>query len=136
MFTSVGTRATSAYKRVSIETSVDGASPHQLVSLLYRALLRHLGEARAALARGDIAVKGQEIGRAVRILDEGLKGSLNDAQGGDIAANLRNVYSYCVRNLTIANLKNDLSKLDEVVELITPIAQAWDEMSVTGNLAS
>jgi flagellar protein FliS len=128
MFTSVSTRATSAYKRVSIETSVDGASPHQLVSLLFGALQRHLGGARAALARGDIAVKGQEIGRAVRILDEGLKGSLNDAQGGEIAANLRNVYSYSVRCLTIANLKNDLSKLDEVIELITPIAQAWEQI--------
>lgn len=128
MFTSVSTRATSAYKRVSIETSVDGASPHQLVSLLFVALLRHLGGARNALARGDISVKGQEIGRAVRILDEGLKGSLNDEQGGEIAANLRNVYSYCVRCLTIANLKNDLSKLDEVVELMTPIAQAWEQI--------
>jgi flagellar protein FliS len=57
-----------------------------------------------------------------------LKGSLNDEQGGEIAANLRNVYSYCVRCLTIANLKNDLSKLDEVVELMTPIAQAWEQI--------
>ena len=125
MFTPVSSRAASAYQRINIETSVDGADPHQLVALLYEALLRAIAAARTALARGDIAAKGAEIGKAVRILEEGLKAGLNVEAGGEVALNLRGVYAYCVGRLTQANLKNDDARLVEVLALIEPIAQAW-----------
>lgn len=129
MFSSVSTRAASAYQRVGIETSIDGASPHHLVTLLFDALLHALACARQALARGDIAQKGAEIGKAVRILDEGLKAGLNESQGGEVAANLRGVYGYSIWCLTQANLKNDDAKLVEVVGLIEPVADAWKQMN-------
>ncbi|MDH5206494.1 MAG: flagellar export chaperone FliS [Hylemonella sp.] len=128
MFTPVSTRAASAYKQVNIETAVDGASPHQLVRLLFDALLQSLMTARAAMARDDTVVKGREIGKAVRIIEEGLKAGLNDAQGGEVAANLRGVYSYVVRCLTQANLHNEAAKLDEAIELLQPIAEAWKQI--------
>jgi flagellar secretion chaperone FliS len=127
MFTPVSTRAASAYKRVSVETSVDGASPHQLVNLLFDALLQSLAQARAALQRGDQPVKGAQLGKAVRLIEEGLKCALDDA-GGEVAGNLRTVYSYAVRCLTEANLKNDLDKVTEVIELFEPIADAWKQI--------
>jgi len=129
MFTPVSTRAASAYKKVGLETSVDSANPHQLVRLLFDALLQSLSAARAALARGDIAAKGQEIGRSVRILEEGLIAGLNQPQGGEISANLRGVYGYSVRALTQANLKNDDARLAEVIGLIEPIADAWKQIA-------
>ena len=54
MFTSVNSRAASAYKRVAVETSVQGADPHTLVGLLYDALLQSIAQARGAMSRGDI----------------------------------------------------------------------------------
>ncbi len=128
MFTSVSSRSASAYKRVSVETGVDQANPHQLVNMLFEALLQHIGSARAALNRGDIATKGQEIVKAVRILDEGLKPALNLAQGGDLAANLNGLYGYCVLRLTQANLHNDNAALAEVIKVIEPLAQAWKQI--------
>ena len=38
MFTPVSMRSANAYKTIGVETSVSGASPHQLVSLLFDAL--------------------------------------------------------------------------------------------------
>jgi len=128
MFTPVSTRAASAYKRVGIETSVDGASPHQLVVLLFDALMSSLTMARAAMARGDIEVKGREIIKAVRLIEEGLKVGLDVEHGGEIAANLHGVYSYAVRCLTQANLKNDESQVVEVIQLIEPLADAWKQI--------
>jgi len=127
MFTPVSTRAASAYKRVSVETSVDGASPHQLVNLLFDALLQSLSLARAALERGDQTLKCEQLGKAVRLIEEGLKAALDDA-GGEVAGNLRTVYSYAVRCLTEANLKNDIEKVREVIGLIEPIADAWKQI--------
>ncbi|WP_422832073.1 flagellar export chaperone FliS [Variovorax sp. HJSM1_2] len=129
MFTSVSTRSASAYKRVAVQTSIDGASPHQLIGLLYDGLLESLGKARVAIERGDVEVKGKEIGRSVRILEEGLKASLNDDMGGELAVNLRGVYNYSILRLTEANLKNDSALVGEVSKLITTVSDAWKSIN-------
>ncbi|MDO9033464.1 MULTISPECIES: flagellar export chaperone FliS [Hydrogenophaga] len=128
MFTSVNSRAASAYKRVAVETSVQGADPHTLVGLLYDALLQSIAQARGAMSRGDIETKGAALGKAVRITEEGLKAGLNLQQGGDLAANLQQLYNYCVVRLTQANLRNDPKPLEEVTQLIEPLAQSWQQI--------
>lgn len=128
MFTSISSRAASAYKRVGVQTSVEGANPHQLVNMLFVALLASMASARAAIVRGDIEGKGRDIGKAVRILEEGLLSSLNKDDGGDVAANLAGVYSYCSRCLTQANLRNNEAKVSEAIALIEPIADAWKQI--------
>ncbi len=128
MFTPVSTRAASAYHRVGVETSVNSADPHQLVSLLFDALLQALGSARNALQRKDIATKCRDISRAVRLLEEGLTASLDEAQGGELAANLSALYDYCVRRLTQANAENDVAKIEEVIHLIEPLASGWKQI--------
>ena len=55
MFTSVNTRAASTYKRVAVDTGVQTADPHQLVSLLFDALIQSLNLARGAMERRDVA---------------------------------------------------------------------------------
>lgn len=128
MYTPVSSRAASAYRQVGVQSGVDGASPHMLIKMLFDGLIQSLNAARGALQRGDIAEKGRQIGKSVRILEEGLKGGLNPAQGGEIARNLAALYDYCVSRLTLANLRNDMALVEEVVSLITPVAQSWSEI--------
>ena len=128
MFTSVSQRSASAYQRVSVETAVSEASPHQLVNMMLEGFLQTVGAARAALGRGDIPAKGRQIMKAVRIIDEGLKPALNLEQGGDLAKNLNGLYGYCVLRLTQANLNNDDAALADVARIIQPIAQGWKEI--------
>lgn len=130
MFTPVSARAASAYKRVGAQTGVEGASPHRIICLLFEALQVSLYAARGAIARGDIEGKGQAIGKAVRILDEGLKSSLDTEAGGDLALNLQGVYNYSILRLTKANLTNDAALVDEVVQLIAPVFDAWKSIAV------
>ncbi|HSV54800.1 MAG TPA: flagellar export chaperone FliS [Burkholderiaceae bacterium] len=126
MFSPAGSRAASAYKKVGIETSVDGADPHRLVALLFDALLQALANARAAMERGDTQRKGEQIVRAVRFLEEGLKAGLNTANEDELVLNLRGVYDYSIARLTQANFRNDMKLLDEVIGLIEPLADAWN----------
>jgi flagellar protein FliS len=128
MYTSVNMRSANAYRNVGVETAVSGADPHQLVGLLYQALMQSLGAAKLSLMAGDIPGKGKAIVRAVRLIEEGLKAGLNDAKGGELAVNLRGLYDYCILVLTEANLKNDVKKVDEVIGLVQPVAQAWSEI--------
>lgn len=132
MFASVSTRSAAAYKRVDVETSISTADPHKLVTLLFDALLRALGGARLAMQGGDIPLKGRQIGIAVRILEEGLIAPLNLEEGGELAANLQELYRYCVTRVTLANVRNDVAALDEVSRLIELVAGGWKQIDGQG----
>ncbi len=134
MFTQIGARPASAYKKVGVETSVGRASPHDLVNMLFDALLLALSSARASMQRDDIKGKCQQIVSAVRILEEGLKCSLNLEKGGPLAANLNDLYGYCVIRLTQANARNDDAALAEVIALIEPVANGWKEIGAVSNV--
>ena len=132
MFTSVATRSASAYKRASIEASVDQADPHQLVNLLFEALQRAIGSAKLHMQAGDIPGKCKQVSNAISIIEEGLKAPLDLQKGGEIAANLNALYEYCVTRLVMANARNDSAILDEVSRLIEPIASGWKQIQGAG----
>lgn len=128
MFSPVSARSANAYQRVGVETEVAQADPHRLVMMLFDGLLSNVAAARGALVRGDIKAKCQHVGNAVRILEDGLKGTLNLAEGGEIAQNLQRLYDFCVMRLTQANARNDDAIFKEVIEVITPIADGWKQI--------
>lgn len=128
MFTPVSMRSANTYKSVGLETSITGANPHQLVGLLFDGLLQALATGKGAILSGDIPVKGRAISRAVRILEEGLKAGLDANKGGELASNLRRLYDYCIIRTSEANLRNDAARLDEVIGLIKPVADSWNQI--------
>ncbi len=135
MFTPISMRSANSYRSVAIETSVSSADPHELVSLLFEALLQSLVAAKAAIGSGDLQGKGRSIGKAVRIIEEGLKAGLDDARGGELAANLRALYDFSILRITEANLHGDAAAIDEVIRAIQPVAEGWRQIrgQVAGN---
>lgn len=126
MFASAVSRSAShAYRSVGMETSVSSASPHRLVAMLFDGLIDALARARGAMQAGQIADKGLAIGHAVRIVEEGLRSSLNLDDGGAVAADLNRLYGYVALRLTHANLHNDAAALQECSDLIEPVRSAW-----------
>lgn len=117
------------YSRVGVETSVVDASPHKLVALLFDGFFESIARAKAALAAGQVETKGQEIGRAVRIVEEGLKASLDLKAGGGLATDLGELYVYVTLRLTQANLRNDAAALDECQALMQPLRDAWSAIA-------
>ena len=109
-----------------IATSVDGATPHRLVSLLYRSIAGEIAAARGAIARADIAEKGRAIAHAVRMIEEGLRAPLDLHAGGALALDLRGLYQYLVHRLTLANLKSDDALLAECASLVEVLRDGWD----------
>jgi flagellar protein FliS len=118
-------RKTALYQQVGAETQISTASPHALTLIMFDSLISSLRQARLALDSGSIEDKGRHVGLASRIIDEGLKASLNLQDGGDIALNLRDLYDYSQVRLLKANRHNDAALLDEVIDLIAPLRDAW-----------
>jgi flagellar secretion chaperone FliS len=113
-----------AYRTVGVETGVAGATPHQLVTMLFDGFNDAVAQAKSAMAQGQIEAKCKALTRAARIVDEGLKAPL-DAAGGALTDNLSALYGYVALRLTQANLSNDVGALDECVKLLEPVRSAW-----------
>jgi flagellar protein FliS len=114
-----------AYQRTAIEVRASEADPHQLVSMLFDGFFESLAQARGAIRQNELATKGRAIGRAVAIVDEGLRAALDLQQGGPLARDLHDLYAYVTLRLTRANLACDESALDECAALMQPLAEAW-----------
>ena len=114
----------SQYSSVNSYTGVTDASPHQLVQMLLDGALGKLSVVKGLMDRGETAKKGEVIGQAISIIG-GLRSSLDLSKGGEIAANLDNLYEYMERQLIQANLKNDLTIINEVISLLLEIKTAW-----------
>ncbi|MEQ8493181.1 MAG: flagellar export chaperone FliS [Gammaproteobacteria bacterium] len=116
--------AVDQYARLSLRTDIESASPHRLILMLLEGGIEKIRAARLALQRGGIADKGANISWAISIID-GLRASLNLEQGGQLAANLDNLYDYMARTLVEANLHNDPARLDVVENLMQEIRAGW-----------
>ncbi|MDN3919777.1 flagellar export chaperone FliS [Roseateles violae] len=117
--------ASKFYHQTSVQTGLEAASPHQLVVMLFDGLVDAIAQARGAIAADNVELKCRAIGRALRIVDEGLKGALDMKAGGDLAADLSALYSFVIQRLTDANLHSDEAALEECKRVITPIREAW-----------
>lgn len=120
-----------AYAQVGKETGVLAASPHKLITMLYEGAIKAIDQAAVHMAAGDIEKKGEAVAKAVQIILVGLRASLNQEAGGDLAANLDSLYDYMARRLFEANIKNDPEMLAEVRTLLLDIKGAWDEIGDT-----
>ncbi|HBQ68362.1 MAG TPA: flagellar protein FliS [Leclercia adecarboxylata] len=125
MYTKSGIQA---YAQVSVESAVLSASPHQLVVLLFDGALSAMKKAIILIEQGDIPGKGQALGKAINIISNGLQSGLNHEIGGELTTNLDSLYDYMTRRLLQANIHNDIDAINEVMELLSNIADAWKEI--------
>lgn len=115
----------SVYAKVGVETDVLAADPHKLIAMLFEGADVAIGKALQQMASRDIAGKGASISKAINIIENGLRASLDLKAGGEIAANLAALYEYMVTRLLEANLKNSTELLEEVRRLLGELRGAW-----------
>lgn len=113
------------YQHVNTHAQAVEATPHRLIQMLMEGGLTRLAQARGAMERGQVALKGELIGKAIGIIG-GLRNGLDLNAGGELAENLDNLYEYMVMRLLEANLKNVSEPLDEVACLLRNVKTGWD----------
>jgi|TARA_A100001518_G_C1227228_1_gene80044 flagellar protein FliS len=113
------------YQTVNVNAQVSEADPHRLIQMLMDGGLQRIAQAKGALQHGNLPLKGERIGKALGIIG-GLRDALNAEKGGELALNLDRLYAFMQDRLTQANLKNDVSMLDEVADLLREVKAGWD----------
>jgi flagellar protein FliS len=117
-----------AYTQVNMEARVANADPHLLILMLFDGALMSVSTASHQMEMGDIAGKGLSISRAIDIIGNGLKVSLDLEAGGDLSQRLYGLYDYMCARLLHANSQNDRAALQEISHLLGELKGAWEEI--------
>lgn len=109
------------------KTQVTTASPERLVLLTYQALRRFLHGAIERLAQGDREGFHNHLLKAQDAIKE-LQVALDFEQGGEIAQNLWQIYSFVNSQLIRANVQKRVEPIEAVLPIIEELLAAWTEV--------
>jgi flagellar protein FliS len=121
-----------AYKGAQSETNDKG----KLILVTYDVAIKH---AKLALEVFDDKKKIEERAKHIfKIQDalEELQVSLNMDAGGEIAANLFNLYSYMFSVTIDANIHSDKAKMEEVLKFLETLREAWAQANLKSKAES
>ncbi|WP_370613085.1 flagellar export chaperone FliS [Escherichia coli] len=127
-------KGTQAYAQIGVESAVMSASQQQLVTMLFDGVLSALVRARLFMQDNNQQGKGVSLSKAINIIENGLRVSLDEESKDELTQNLIALYSYMVRRLLQANLRNDVSAVEEVEALMRNIADACKESLLSPSL--
>lgn len=118
-------KSTDHYRQAGVLSEVAVADPYRIIQLLFEGALERIAVGRGAMLQGNVAKKGEQIGKAINIVD-GLRGVLDHEAGGELAERLDSLYEYMSYQLLQANLNDDPALLDEVTKLLREVKAGWD----------
>ncbi len=123
------------YHAVRSQGQITDASPARLVQIMFEHILSQLATAQGCMERiennlplNELKLKCKAMGKALRLIGQ-LDATLDMEKGGQIAANLHNLYLYMLSRLTTANATNDPQLVVEVAGLVRTIKIGWDQIT-------
>jgi flagellar secretion chaperone FliS len=109
-----------AYKRASV-TTID---QNKLIVMLYDGAIKHITMGIQRMQSKDIEKTHHHLVKAKSIISE-LMSSLNEEKGGEIAQNLKSLYSYMFSQLIDANVNKTTEPAMTVLNLLKELREAW-----------
>ena len=111
------------YRKNQISTSSQG----RLILMMYEGAIKFTSLAVESMAKGDVANQGKFIQKAHDIVNE-LSLALDFKKGGDVVPRLESLYQFALSQLTLANIKSDKKPLQAVLNILTPLLEAWTQL--------
>lgn len=106
------------------QNSIMTASPEELTLMLYNGAIKFINLGKLHIENKEIEKANNAIKRAQDIITE-LNNTLD--MNYEISHNLGSIYTFILEKLLDANIKKDISFLDEVLPLIEEIRDTWKE---------
>lgn len=101
--------------------------PLDLIILLHDSAIESLQRAILYINKGDESEKIEHISKSIAII-EGLLTSLDFNEGGNVAFNLQRVYAHILKELAIANIRDDVRRIKYVKDVIKELKRAWRQI--------
>ena len=116
------------YRLNEVATSSQG----KLIIMMYEGALKFVTLAIEGVDAKDLSKKGTYINKTHDIINE-LSCALDMNKGGDVAHKLESLYQFILHQLTLANIKSDRKALESIVNVLTPLMEAWKELLAKSN---
>jgi flagellar protein FliS len=116
--------ARARYQAVDVSSQVEGASPHQLVGILFDQLIQSIDTMLAAQRAGNRAKMIERQSKASMILIT-LETTLDYQAGGDLAINLALVYREGRRLIQLGGRTSTPEPVEEARAMLSEIVDAW-----------
>ena len=123
----MGLKGIQAYKKGSLKQDLSTADPHKITLMLMQGALEKMAMAKGSIERKEFESKALHLSKATSILVN-LRETIDLELKSEVGENLYALYDYMVRRLTDANIQNSLKIMDEVINLMLPIKNAWAEI--------
>ena len=104
------------------------ASPARLVAMLYDRAISLLTEVVDAIQYDDIERRWRANKKATDVIYH-LWETLDMEQGGDVAANLHQLYGFMIKRLLAVDMDNNAEAAREVIRLLDPLRKSWHQMA-------
>lgn len=107
---------------------VNGASPVQLVVMLYDGALRFMEAGKHAVVNKNLEKQNYYIQKAQRIVTE-LMATLDMERGGEVAKNLFALYGYVLNELVTANIEDKTEPIDRAIRVFSELRESWAQIA-------
>ena len=113
------------YKKLEVTS----ANRLKLILMVYDAAIASLKQAIDSHKRNDTIKRNRFISWAQLIISE-LNNALNMEQGKDISEPLSKIYYFLNRHLNEVHTGNDIHKVNQSLNILSNLRDAWKEISV------
>lgn len=113
-----------AYAATKTDTSIQEASPHKLIALLFERMSSAIALARGHHARGDFEAKARELNKLVDIVSY-LAQIIDEERDAKVTQSLKVAYSAVVARALEAGASGLDEHYDDVQKAIANLSSAW-----------
>lgn len=117
-----------AYRQLDIESQVLGASPHQLIQLLFSGAKASLKQAQICHSAGDKAGGSRALAKCINII-VALSEALRFDVQSDLPYQLESLYTYMQSRLLSCQQHYSADKCTEVYGLLETLAAGWADIA-------
>ncbi len=104
------------------------ASPARLVAMLYDRAISLLTDVVDAIQNSDIERRWRSNQKATEVICH-LWETLDMERGGDVAANLNQLYGFMLKRLLTVDMENNAEAAREVIRLLDPLRKSWHQVA-------
>ena len=107
-----------------LRSAVMTATPEQLQMMLYDGAIRFARQGREALAQRDYETSCEKLIRAQQVvaaMESGLRPDVNP----ELCAQMASLYGFVYNRLVDANLKHDVTAVDEALRILDHQRETW-----------
>ena len=112
-----------------------GKSPIELVLKVYNGAISSFEQAKTAIGKNDTELTQTHLEKARKFITH-LYTTLNMEEGGEIALQLSQLYSFIINQINIIEATKDLSLIDDNIQVLKNLQEGWVELKDTQNGAN